>query len=73
MALYGQGENGQTIQVSVKDFDDESVTIDFNHPMAGKNLQFDVTVTSVRPATEEEILSGEVGGGCMDGSCGCGH
>ena len=73
MALYGQGENGQTIQVTVKDFDDESVTIDFNHPMAGKNLQFDVTVTDVRPATEEEILTGEVGGGCTDGSCGCGH
>jgi len=28
----------------VKDFDDESVTIDYNHPLAGKDLVFDVTI-----------------------------
>ena len=73
MSLYGQDENGGTVQVTVKDFDDESVTIDFNHPLAGKNLVFDVTVTESRDATEEEAASGQVGGGCTDGSCGCGH
>ena len=74
MSLYGQGEDGHTIQVTVKDFDDESVTIDMNHPLAGKDLVFDVTVSSVRAATEDEAATGEVGGGhCTDGSCGCGH
>ena len=74
MSLYGQGEDGHTIQVTVKDFDDESVTIDMNHPLAGKDLVFDVTVNSVREATEDEATTGEVGGGhCTDGSCGCGH
>ncbi len=74
MSLYGQGEDGHTIQVTVKDFDDESVTIDMNHPLAGKDLVFDVTVSSVREATEDEAATGEVGGGhCTDGSCGCGH
>jgi len=73
MTLYGQGEGGQTVQVTVVDFDDKEVTIDFNHPLAGKDLEFDVTVTSARPATDEEAATGQVGGGCTDGSCGCGH
>ncbi len=73
MSLYGQGEGGQTVQVTVVDFNDDEVTIDFNHPLAGKDLEFDVTVTQVRPATDEEATTGQVGGGCSDGSCGCGH
>jgi FKBP-type peptidyl-prolyl cis-trans isomerase SlyD len=73
MSLYGQGEGGQTVQVTVVDFNDKEVTIDFNHPLAGKDLVFDVTVTQARPATEEEAATGQVGGGCTDGSCGCGH
>ena len=74
MSLYGQGENGETVQVIVKSFDDKNVTIDFNHPLAGKDLMFNVKVVSARPATEEEAASGQVGGAhCADGSCGCGH
>ena len=74
MSLYGQGADGQTIQVTVKDFDENSVTIDMNHPLAGKELVFDVTVKSVREATEDEAATGEIGGGhCGGGSCGCGH
>jgi FKBP-type peptidyl-prolyl cis-trans isomerase SlyD len=73
MQLYGQGENGETVTVTVKDFDDNNVTIDYNHPLAGKNLMFSVTVVDVRDATEDEIATGQVGGGhCDDGSCGCG-
>ena len=71
MSLYGQGENGETIQVTVIDFDDNTVTVDFNHPLAGKDLMFNVTVVSERDATEEEAQTGQVGGGCSDGSCGC--
>jgi len=74
MTLYGQGEGGQTVQVTVVDFNDQEVTIDFNHPLAGKDLEFEVTVTEARPATEEEAATGQVGGAhCADGSCGCGH
>lgn len=89
MTLFGQGEDGQTIQVSVKDFNDKMVMIDYNHPLAGKTLQFDVKILDVREATEMEILQGGVGGGCGCGSgggggccgggghsgggCGCGH
>ena len=72
MTLYGQGEDGQTVQVTVTSFDDKEVKVDFNHPLAGKDLMFSVTVLTAREATEEEAATGQVGGGhCDDGSCGC--
>ena len=74
MSLYGQGQNGETIQVTVVDFDDENVTVDFNHPLAGKDLMFNVKVVSERDATEQEAQTGQVNsGGCEGGSCGCSH
>lgn len=68
MTLFGQGEHGETVQVVVKDFNDKIVMIDYNHPLAGKTLCFDVTILDVREATEQEILNGGVG---MGGGCGC--
>jgi len=70
MTLYGTGENGETVQVVVKDFTDNDVTIDYNHPLAGKDLLFSVEVLEVRDATEDEIATGIVGG--HSHSCGCG-
>ncbi len=72
MTLYGTGEHGETVQVVVKGFNDEEVTIDYNHPMAGKSLMFNVSVVSLRDATEEEIQTGFVGGMPAGGCCG-GH
>jgi len=71
MTLYGSGENGETVQVTVKSFDDESVTIDYNHPLAGQTLLFTVEIVDVRDATEEELATGIVGG-MAHGGCGCG-
>ena len=75
MSLYGTGENRQTVQVRVKSYDDENVTIDYNHPLAGKTLMFSITVSGVRAATEEEIQTGIVGGmaAAEGGCCGGGH
>ena len=72
MSLYGQGEDGQTVQVIVKSFDDKEVNVDFNHPLAGKDLMFSVTVLSAREATADEISSGVVGGAAEGESCGTG-
>jgi FKBP-type peptidyl-prolyl cis-trans isomerase SlyD len=73
MSLYGQGEDGQTVQVTVTSFDDKEVNIDFNHPLAGKDLMFSVTVLTAREATADEISSGVVGGAPAEGeSCGTG-
>jgi FKBP-type peptidyl-prolyl cis-trans isomerase SlyD len=74
MMLYGQSEDGSQVQVTVESFTDSEVTIDFNHPLAGKELMFSVVVLSERDATNEEMETGQVGGAhCDDGSCGCGH
>ena len=76
MTLYGQTPDGQTIAVTVKDFDDNKVVIDYNHPLAGEDLTFEVKLVNKREATTEEALTGQVGGGhghCGSGSCGCGH
>jgi len=72
LTLYGQSEDGQTTQVTVKSFTDKDVEIDFNHPMAGKDLMFSVKVTSARAATEAEISSGVVGGEAESCGTGCG-
>jgi FKBP-type peptidyl-prolyl cis-trans isomerase SlyD len=72
MSVYGTGENGETVQVVVKSFSDSDVTIDYNHPMAGRTLMFSVAITSMRAATEEEMQTGVVGGmAAMGGGC-CG-
>lgn len=72
MSLYGTGENGETVQVVVKSFTEDEVTIDYNHPMAGRTLMFSVVITSARAATEEELQTGVVGGmAAMGGGC-CG-
>jgi FKBP-type peptidyl-prolyl cis-trans isomerase SlyD len=61
MQLQAQTPAGPRI-VRVADMDDENVTIDANHPLAGVTLHFDVTVTDVRDATTEEIEHGHAHG-----------
>lgn len=53
--------------VEVIEVDEESVTIDANHPLAGETLNFDVNVVDVRNATDEELEHGHIHaeGGCQ--------
>jgi FKBP-type peptidyl-prolyl cis-trans isomerase SlyD len=58
-----QAETDQGIQIAtVTDIQEEEVTIDLNHPLAGETLHFDVEITDIREATEEEISHGHVHG-----------
>ncbi|MEB4590977.1 peptidylprolyl isomerase [Candidatus Thiothrix sp. Deng01] len=50
----------QVIRISA--VDNDSVTIDANHPLAGVPLTFDLTILEVRPATAEEIDHGHAHG-----------
>ena len=61
MQLQAQTEHGTRV-VTVTHVQSDMVTIDGNHPLAGKPLNFDVEVTEVRPATEEELSHGHVHG-----------
>ena len=49
--------NGQAIGVVTK-IEDENVTLDLNHPLAGATLHFEVKIEDVRDATPEEIDHG---------------
>jgi FKBP-type peptidyl-prolyl cis-trans isomerase SlyD len=48
--LTGQGPQGQPIQARVHQIKEKTVVLDFNHPMAGKTLNFDVKVVDIQPA-----------------------
>jgi len=53
-------ESGDTIDAFIAEIDDTEVVLDFNHPLAGKSLNFDVQVVDVRRATESELDHGHV-------------
>jgi len=59
MQFQVASEDGPSV-VTVIEIDDDVVTVDGNHPMAGLNLNFDVTVREVRAATEDELSHGHV-------------
>jgi FKBP-type peptidyl-prolyl cis-trans isomerase SlyD len=57
----GQGHIFTGVAVAISD---ESVTMNMNHPLAGKDLLFKTRVTDLRPATSEEISRGALAQGC---------
>ncbi|MGE5608478.1 MAG: FKBP-type peptidyl-prolyl cis-trans isomerase [Bacillota bacterium] len=67
MKFRAQTEAGARI-VTVTDVNDQTVTVDANHPLAGATLMIEATVLDVREATEEEINHTHVCHG--DGNCG---
>ena len=61
MRLQAQSEHGARA-VTVTQLTGDMVTLDGNHPLAGQDLNFDVEITDVRAATEEELAHGHVHG-----------
>ncbi len=84
MVLQGEDSNGQPIMVTVKEIQEEHVVMDHNHPLAGQDVEFNVTIKDIRNPTEQELNTGIAAenqqahhhdhgaGGCGSGSCGCG-
>jgi FKBP-type peptidyl-prolyl cis-trans isomerase SlyD len=60
MELEIKDKEGNEMFGKVLSIDGDKVTMDFNHPLAGKELHFDVTVIDLRNATTEELAHGHV-------------
>ena len=70
MAFEAQGPRGPfMITVASVNDNDDTVTVDLNHPMAGKQLHFDVNVVEVREPTAEELAQAAAS---LSSGCGCG-
>ncbi|MDP1714166.1 MAG: peptidylprolyl isomerase [Anaerolineales bacterium] len=60
MELHLTNEDDQPQAAYVTSFDDQTVQLDFNHPLAGAELHFNVTVVALREPTKEELDHGHV-------------
>jgi FKBP-type peptidyl-prolyl cis-trans isomerase SlyD len=58
MQFSAEAEDGQVLTVWVHSAEGDQVMIDFNHPLAGKVLDFEVQIEAVRAASDEEIAHG---------------
>jgi FKBP-type peptidyl-prolyl cis-trans isomerase SlyD len=58
MSLGGEDDQGNVIPFWIVDVDAEGIVVDGNHPLAGKTLNFDVTIVSVRAASQDELEHG---------------
>ena len=62
MSYIANSQQGEQTHFVITDVNDDDVTIDFNHQLAGKDLEFNVELLDVRNATEEELNHGHVHG-----------
>lgn len=62
MEFEASNDNNEKMIVRVDAVDGEEITINGNHPLAGKTLNFDVNIVDVREASEEELSHGHVHG-----------
>lgn len=61
MEINAQTEHGP-VELIIVEVNDSTVTVDGNHPLAGRTLTFNVKIESVRDASAEEIEHGHVHG-----------
>jgi len=76
LQLQLEDDDGTRLAAVTK-IEENNVTLDGNHPLAGVTLNFDIDIVDVREATEEELEHGHPAGqddcGCgEDHDCGCG-
>lgn len=54
--------SGEAVDVVIAEVNESNVLLDFNHPLAGEELHFQVKVVGLRPATPEELAHGHAHG-----------
>jgi FKBP-type peptidyl-prolyl cis-trans isomerase SlyD len=52
--------DGREQHLLIAEIEEDIVTLDGNHPLAGQTLRFEVSIASIREATEGEIANGSV-------------
>jgi FKBP-type peptidyl-prolyl cis-trans isomerase SlyD len=55
-----EDEQGHLVPARIIDIGPEQAQLDFNHPLAGKALFFEIAVVDIREATPEELAHGHV-------------
>jgi FKBP-type peptidyl-prolyl cis-trans isomerase SlyD len=65
--LQVRNKKGEAMNARIESVGKEKVRLDFNHPLAGKELHFSVKVNDLRPATQEEMDHGHVHAPGADG------
>jgi FKBP-type peptidyl-prolyl cis-trans isomerase SlyD len=55
-------KDGKYMSFTITKIEGDNITIDFNHPLAGKNLEFDLELVDVRDASPDEIEHGHAHG-----------
>ncbi len=66
VGLTVRDESGNTYEAYVSEVRDESAVLDFNHPLAGQTLHFNVRIAGLREATDEEKAHGHAHGAAHD-------
>ncbi len=61
--LQVQNEEGEVLDAHIANVEEDTIQLDFNHPLAGKDLTFEVKIVDLRDATPEELEHGHVHGG----------
>ncbi len=57
------GSDGSPLYARIEGVEEDVVVLNLNHPLAGKELHFDITVVGLRDATAEELKHGHTHGG----------
>lgn len=58
VVMMQNNQTGESFEAQVVKLDQNTVTLDFNHPLAGETLYFQVKISGLRNATSEEIAHG---------------
>ena len=59
MQFEAQDSKGETMLFNVVGINDEKLTVDANHPLAGQTVKFEVEIKEIRDASSEELANGQ--------------
>jgi FKBP-type peptidyl-prolyl cis-trans isomerase SlyD len=62
MELGTRTPDGELMRLKIVKIEGDTVTVDANHPLAGENLNFNISIVEVRDATKEELDHGHAHG-----------